>query len=179
MEVNCLYCHASSCCCLCFIVKQLPRQTGLIHQFIYEEAITKCAPAAAARPLPSLNLFSFALQRLLVSEYIVVLSINTDMAQAKCDWWLSDLIAILLGWINSRYYNEEHFPVLQVFGHDQPRLFKDRAFKYSFLLYRLCKIGYFHLHVWQEYASKWGREIRREGSQSGSRWCTVILTGVE
>lgn len=29
------------------------------------------------------------------------------------------------------------------------------------------------------YASKWGRQIGRKESQSGSRWCTVILTGVE
>lgn len=72
-----LHCHASfSCCCMCFSVKQLARQTGLIHRIIYEEAITKCGPAAAAWPLFSLNLFSFALQRFLISKCIALSSLN-------------------------------------------------------------------------------------------------------
>lgn len=55
MAVCCFYCHSSfSCCCVCFMVKQLPRQPGLIHQFICEESISECVPDAAARSPSSL-----------------------------------------------------------------------------------------------------------------------------
>ncbi len=43
--------------------------------------------------------------------------------------------------------------MLEVLGQDQPRLLQKKL-KYSFLLYQLSKITYFHLHIWQEYASK-------------------------
>lgn len=99
-----------------FIVKQLPRQTGLIHVLIYEEAITKCGPAAAACPLfpQSLQLCSANASRFRVHRS-VVLSMNSDISISN--WW-SDL--------SSRYYNKELFPVLEVLWQDQPHLLNEK-----------------------------------------------------
>lgn len=97
--------------CMCSIVKQLARQTGLIHRLIYEEAITKCGPAAAAWLLssPLLSSISSAVRCegfSFRSVSLRPLTINPSTVQAKCKLGLSDVI--LLGWISSHHSEEEH-----------------------------------------------------------------------
>lgn len=121
-----------------------PDRTGLIQQFIDDEAIYQLG--GCCRSLA----FSFPQSPRLCS------------AKAKWLWWLSYHMS------NTAQAELENFIITR------SSLQHYRCFGRINILSL-----FFDLHIWCEYASKWGREITREGSQSGSRWCTVILTGAE
>lgn len=104
------YCKSSFICfCLSFMVKQTDRFDSSVNLWRRDYRILEW------------------LQQLLLPQFLllysvkasqhgvhgsVLLTLNTESAKSK-DYWL-------LLWIRRNYPNQEHFPVLRVFGQDQP-----------------------------------------------------------